>query len=696
MERYTTEQIRNVALTGHSGSGKTMLVEALLHTAGLIDRVGSIENGNTVSDYDAEEQKRQVSINATLAPLALKDVKINLLDCPGFRDFVGEIKNAIRVAEMAMIVVDATTGVEVGTEFAVSFADEYRIPKAFFVNKMEKERANFDNAIASIEASFPNVHCIPVTLPIGIEGDFKGVIDLLTMKAIYDEGGKREVKDIPAELAEAAEEAHRRLVEAAAEGDDALTEKFLIEETLSDEEIKRGLREDLEEGRFAPVLCGSAAREIGLTVLQHFFVHECPPPNERKGFLAYKDESKTDKELKQIDPSAPFSAMVFKTVNDEFVGRLSFFKCITGEAKGDGPIKNARTDQTERVGHVFTMRGKQQVSASGICAGDIGTFSKLETVRTGDTLLEVKGIDVVYAPTKLPKPTAHMAVEAKSKSDEDRLGMGIHKMLETDPTLSVMRDSLLHQTVISGMGDTHLDVVVARLEHINKIQVVMSAPRVQYRETISKAADGQGRYKKQTGGRGQFGDCWVRMRPVERGTGFEFVWKVVGGSIPTNFQSSIEKGLRESLNRGIIAGYPVVDVHAECYDGSFHAVDSSDMAFQVAASLAFKNVAPKCGPQLLEPINKVVVEVPDTYMGDIMGYVSGKRGRIAGTDQLGARVRINAEVPAAEMATFSRDLRSMTQGRAIFESEFDHYDPVPPGIVDKVIEEVRIDHHEAD
>jgi elongation factor G len=697
LKAYTSEQIRNVALVGHQGCGKTTLAEALLHRAGVIPAPGSVEKGTTASDYDSEEQRRQVSINAALLPIEFDDVKINVLDCPGFRDFIGEIKNAVRVSELALVVLDAANGVEVGSEFAFEFSEEYHIPRAFFVNKMDKERASFQGCLDSLAKAFPSVTAIPVEMPVGEGEDFRGVIDLLFMRAIiHDEKGEAKIGEIPADYLERAQAARKALVEAAAEGNDELTEKFLLEETLSDEEVILGLRQDLEAGRFCPVLCGSAAKGWGMRSLLNFFEHECPPPTERKGVYGYVDAEKTGVELKALRSDAPFTAYVFKTVNDEFVGRLSFFKVVTGEARGDGPILNMRTESTERAGHVFTERGRQQIQVERIVTGDIGAFAKLDTVKTGDTIAAPKTPHVEYEPTHLPKPTVTMAIEPKNKGDEDKMGMVLHRLLEADPTLRVERDSLLHQTLLSGMGDTHLEIVASRLETQAKVPVVLKAPRVQYRETISAPAEGQGKYKKQTGGRGQYGDCWIRLKPQPRGEGFSFGWKVVGGVIPTNFQGSVEKGLRASLDRGIIAGYPVIDIAAECYDGSYHAVDSSDAAFQVAASIAFKSVAPKCKPQLLEPINKVTITVPDEYMGDVMGYVSGKRGRIQGSDQEGVKVRIVAEVPAAEMATFSKDLRSMTSGRSVFESHFDHYDAVPGAIVDKVIAEVRIDHHDAE
>ncbi|MEQ8822521.1 MAG: elongation factor G [Sumerlaeia bacterium] len=703
MKVYPTSHIRNCALAGHSGAGKTTLSEALLHLTGAIPKPGTVEAGNTVSDYETEELKRQTSINASLLPLEVKrrsdnsDIKINLFDCPGFRDFVGEIKNAIRVSEMALLVVDASTGVEVGTEFADAFADEYKIPKAFFINKMDKDRANFKEALASIEEAFDDVHTIPVTLPIGAEGEFKGVIDLLEMKAIYDEGGNRTEGPIPDDMAEEAKAARKRLVEAAAEGDDALTEKFLETDGLTNEEVILGLREDMEAGRFCPVLCGSSAKEIGLTALLNFLIEECPPPNERVGFLGYQNGSvQSDVEYKKLDPGAPFSAFVFKTVNDEFVGRLSFFKVVTGETHGDTQAhvihgQDGSDGATVRTGHAYIFRGKQQIPMDGFSTGDIGAFAKLEGVHTGDTIVDPKMDKVIYEPTHMPPRAVRMAVEVVNRGEVDKAGMAIHKLIEQDPTLHVERDSMLGQTVLSGMGDTHLEVVQHRLEQA-KIAVNLAPARVQYRETISKPGEGKARFKKQTGGRGMFADCSMRLTPQPRGEGFEFIWSISGGAIPTNYKSSVEKGVVESMKRGILAGYPVIDVAADCFDGSFHPVDSSDMAFQVAGSMAFKEIAPKCGPQLLEPFDHITIEVPASYLGDVMGYVSGKRGRILGSEQLGRKCRVEAEVPAAEMGHFSRDLRSMTQGRAIFESRFDHYEPVPGNIVDKVIAEVRIDH----
>jgi elongation factor G len=690
MKVYQTQNIRNVALAGHQGAGKTTLVEAMLHLTGLVEgKRGTVEQGNTQSDYDPLEKQRQISISASLFPLEIDDHKINVIDCPGFRDFVGEIKNAIRATELCLAVVDAESGAEVGTEFAWQFAQEYNVPLAILINKMDKERANFQTAMDSVAETF-GASTIALTLPIGEGAAFKGVVDLLQMKAIYDEGGQKKIEEIPADMADAVAEARQALMEAAAEGDDDLTEKFLMEETLNEEDLKTGLREVIQSGLFIPVLAVSSEKEIGFTSLFHFIIKECPDPSQRAGFRGFSDSEKRDEtELYKLDPEDKFSAYVFKTVNDDYVGRLSILKVVTGKAVGDSNLVNVTLDKIMKSGHLFTIKGKVIENIAELATGDIGCYAKLSEVHTGDTLAEVKGSTTVYAQTIMPRPTVGMAICAKNKSEEDRISMAIHRLLDADPTLTLERDALLHQTVLHGMGDTHIEVAVEKLQIAAKTEVEMRAPKVQYRETITKKAEGQGKYKKQSGGRGQFGDCHVRFEPLPRGGGFEFVWKIVGGAIPSNFQSSVEKGIRESLDKGLIAKYPMVDVKASCYFGSYHAVDSSDMAFQVAASLAFKNVIPNCGPVILEPIMKVTVIVPSEYMGDIMGYMSSHRGRISGNEQQGQRVQIIGEVPQGEMGTFSRDLRSMTQGRSVFYSEFAHFDPCPPAIQQKVVEESK-------
>jgi elongation factor G len=686
MRTYTTQQIRNVALAGHSGSGKTTLTEAFLLYFNWIDRMGSVEAGTTQSDYDPEEHARRISINATVCPMEMENVKINVIDTPGSRDFVGDTKNALRVAEMALIVVDAVAGTEVGTEFAWEYAKDYEIPRAAFINKMDKDRANFRHAIETIRDSF-GVRCIPITLPIGEGASFTGVIDLLDMIAIYHENGKTRKAPIPENMKAEAEQARRELVEAAAEGDDELTEKFLLEGTLSAEDVRKGLREDMQDGRFCPILCGSAAKVTGITGLLHFITDECPSPDMRMGF--HVETADGGEALARLDPEGHASAFVFKTINDDYAGRLSLFKVISGTMHGDGQVLNLNSGKTERTGHTYTLRGRHQKQCAPIVTGDIGAFAKLESTHTGDTLCDPKHPAVRYAKTHLPQPTAHMRIHVKNRGDEDKISLTLHRLLESDPTLRVERDSALRQTILSGMGDTHLSVAASRLRTLSRVDLELLPPRVPYRETVTKTAEGQGKHKRQTGGHGQYGDCIMRFEPLERGAGYQFEWAIVGGVIPTSFRSSVDKGTQEALRAGPLAGYPVVDIKATCIHGSYHEVDSSDMAFQIAAGLAVKNVLPQCAPVILEPYLKVRVTAPTDYMGDLLGYLSQHRGRVAGQEQDGRFVTIEAEVPQAELATFSRDLRAMTHGRGVYETFFAHYEPCPPPIQAKVIEEAK-------
>lgn len=694
MKEYTTSQIRNVTFLGHGDAGKTSITETLLHINKMVDRLGSKDAGNTQSDYDPEEVKRKTSINTTLFPIEMKDVKINVLDCPGNMDFIAEIRSTVRAADFAIVVVDGVSGTEVGTEIAWEVVKEYNTPAAVFVNKMDKERSDFDRVLGSVRESLA-ANVVPVVLPIGKESSFEGVVDLIRMKACHDKGGKVQWGDIPAAMKDDVELARAALVEAAAEGDDALTEKFLMEEPLTDEEVVRGLRAAIAGGRMVPALCGCASQEIGIAVLQNFIAELGPAPNERPGLLAAVD-GKGDPELYPFDSSKPLLAFVFKTINDDFAGRLSVFKVVQGSMVSEAQIMNANRSQYERVAHVLTLFGKKNSNVHQLHAGDIGALSKLASVRTNDTLVDAKGKNIQVVPTAYPPPTVFMAIAPKNKGDEDKVGIGVHKMMEADPSINLERDSLLHQTVLSGMGDTHLEVICSRLKSSANVEVELKQPRINYRETITKKAQGQGRHKKQTGGRGQFGDCWVRLEPRERGAGFEFVWEVVGGVIPTNYQKAIEKGIVEAMARGIQAGYPSVDIRAAVYDGSYHAVDSSDLAFQLAAIKAFKAVSVQAHPIIIEPIMNVKVVAPEQYMGDIMGSLSGKRGRISGSNSVHGKSIIEAQVPQSEMTTYSRELRSMTQGRGTFQMTFSHFEPTPPMVQEQIIASAEKQEEEED
>jgi elongation factor G len=679
LQLYSTDQLRNVALAGHSGCGKTSLSEALLYLHKGVERLGRVEDGHTTADYDPEETARHFSINAALIPVETKTHKINILDLPGRRDFVGETRNCMRAADATLIVVDANAPIEGGAEIAWAEAEEFRTPRVVFVNKLDKERADFAQAVEALKEEF-QANFIPVALPIGAEENLSGVVDLLRMKAVKDAPGKPVIEDIPADMAEAAEKAHAALVEAAAEGDDALMEKFFNDEALTPEEVAKGLRNVVAEGRAVPVLCGAATSPIGVQVLADFIVSTLPAPDEGPGLAL------ADGEMCKIQPEGPMSAFIFKSVSDDFAGRLNFLKVVTGEMKSDSQPFNPGKDKNERITHVLSVCGKKNANIDKLSAGDIGALSKLDVTTTNDTLCD-PAKPVQYAPTTMPKPMCERAISAKSKAEEEKVGLGLHRLIEQDPTLTVRRDSEMSQTLISGMGDTHLEVAVARLKSQSKVEVELNVPRVAYRETLTKKAQGQGKYKKQSGGRGQYGDCHVCLEPAERGEGFTFEWKVVGGVIPTKYAPAVEKGLVEALARGVLADNPVIDVKASCYDGTHHNVDSSEMAFKVAASMAFKKVAPNAKPIILEPIVTVTIDTPETYMGDVMGDLNSKRGRILGMDHKGKRQIVRAHVPQAEIYTYSRELRSMTQGRGVFEVEFSHYEQTPPDVQQKIIED---------
>lgn len=689
MKSYESTAIRNVALAGHAGAGKTSLVEAILYSLKQADRLGGVTAGTTMSDYDPEEIRRQHSINASLLPAESGGVKINFLDLPGRRDFVGDAKNCLRAADAMVLVLDATGPIEVGVDFAVEYADEAGVAaRAAFINKMDKERADFDKTLAELAARFPNRRAIPVVLPVGKEAGFKGVIDLVRMKLVEEKDRKVSHAEIPADLAAAASAARAKMVEAAAEGDEELMMKFLDDQPLSEEEIIKGLKEGIGEGRFCPVLCGSSTAMLGLASLLSL-IGQCFP-NALEGTSV---ECKQGEEALRIkaSPEGTASLFIFKTVSDPYAGHLSFFKVMRGTAKSETSLLNLNRNKSQRISHVLSVCGKKATNIDSMAAGDLGAIAKLDATHTGDTLAEADG-GPIFSPTHMPKPVIRMAVVPKGKADEDKIGIGLHRLVEQDPTLKFYRDPLVHQTILEGMGDVHLDVAVHHLKEASNVEVELQVPMVPYRETITRKAEAQGKHKKQSGGRGQYGDCWIRVEPLPEGSGFQFEWGIVGGVIPTKYAPAIEKGLIESLEKGALSAHPTVDFKAICYDGSFHDVDSSEMAFKVAASLAFKNVIPKAGPIILEPILKATILIPEEFMGDVMGNLNGKRGRILGMEADGKRQRIVAQVPMAEMFNYSRELRSMTRGAGVFETEFDHYSRVPPEVQDKLVASAQ--HHE--
>ena len=683
MKVYTTSRIRNIALAGHTGSGKTTLVEAMQYLLKQSDRMGKTTDGTTTSDYDPEEVRRQVSIQASVIPLEYDDHKINVLDLPGYRDFIGEIKGGMLPADAMILVIDATSGVDTGAEFAWQCAEEFKLPQVIFVNKMDKENASFDRAIRQIRDSL-GIRIIPLALPIGEGTAFEGVIDLLKMKRVRVNGQKVSYEEIPAAMADEAQTAYAELVEAAAEGDDELTMKFLDGASLSPEEVLKGLAEDIRDHRVIPIICGSAIQLLGVKPLLDMCVQCLPDPTSSHGY-EYTEKQGEEPRPYKVTEEGSLVFHVFKTIIDPFAGKVSLLKVLRGKAEGETALQNVNHGKGERITHFFVPKGKQLIEVPTLHAGDIGAASKLDSTHTGDTLIPAGAPELRIAPPRMPKPTTFMAVHAKSRADEDKIGIGFHRLTEQDPTLRLERNPAINQSILSGMGETHLAVAVARLKDLSKVDIELEIPAVPYRETITKKAEGQGKYKKQTGGHGMYGDCWVRFEPLPEGSGFEFVWEVVGGVVPTNFKSAIEKGIVESLEHGVLAGSRTVDFRAACFDGSYHAVDSSDMAFKVAASLAFKNVIPKCGPVLLEPIHKIAITIPEEYMGDVMGDLNSRRGRILGMNPNGRKQVIEANVPLSELYTYGRQLNSLTQGRGTFEMEFSHYERTPPDVQEKIV-----------
>lgn len=693
MKFYDTEHIRNVALISHGGAGKTSLAEALLYTAGAINRLGKVDAGTTKTDFDAEEIKRKITINTSLAPVEWKGVKINLLDTPGFFDFIGEVAGALRVADAAIVVVSATSGVEVGTEKVWSYADENNLPRLVFVNRMDRENANFSKVLAQLQEFF-GLSVVPMQLPLGAEASFKGIIDLVKMKAFtFSEDEKKLTEgEIPADLLEAAEENREKLIEAVAESDDDLLLKYLEGEPLTDEEINNGLRSGILVGKIIPVMCGAATLNYGTQPLLDAIVNNLPSPAAAGSIKTTKGDGGEETEVK-IKADDPVSAFVFKTFADPFVGKISYFKVYSGTLSGDSQLHNANKGKDERLGQIFTMLGKNQINLDKVPAGDIAAVAKLQLTVTGDTLCD-KHRPLTYPPIEFPEPVTTYAVEPKKQGEEDKMANGLARFLEEDPTFRMERNAETKQTLISGMGELHLEIITSKLAQKFAVEVVLKLPKVPYKETIRGTAKVESKHKKQSGGRGQYGHVFIEFSPLPTGEGFEFEDKIFGGAVPRQYIPAVEKGLREAMESGILAGFPVVDIKASLYDGSYHSVDSSEMAFKIAASLAFKKGMEQANPILLEPIMYVEVTVPEPFMGDIMGDMNSRRGRILGMESAGGNQVIKANVPMAEMLKYSADLRSMTQGRGSFTMRFDHYEEVPPHIAEQVIAEAKAEQKE--
>lgn len=684
MKTYPIDKIRNIAMLGHGGTGKSSLAEAMLFTSGAIGRLGRVDDGSSASDYDPDEIQRKMSINSSLLPCEWKGTKINVIDTPGYPDFIGEVVGALRAVEAALLVVDGGGAIEVGTDTGWDLAGEAGITRMFFVNKLEKENQDFSRTLEALRTRF-GTSVAPLQIPMGSEDTFNGVIDLLTHKAYTWTNGKIAPSEIPSDMQDTISSMREALIESVAEMDDALMEKYFDEGTLSDEDIAKGLEIGLRTGKVVPVLCGSAMKMVGVDTLLDFITSSVPSPVAVPPVEGLSPSGAPEKRA----PGDPFCALVFKTMADPYVGKLTYFRVFSGSIKSDSHVYNANKQRDERVGQVYFLQGKNQEATSEVNAGDIGAVAKLQETVTGDTLCD-KAKPIVLKPIEFPEPVHSLAVHAKTKADEDKLGPGLQKLAEEDPTFQTYREAETGQTLINGMGETHLDIVVERLQRKFGVAVETETPKVAYRETITAKAEAQGRHKKQTGGRGQFGDCWVRLEPQERGVGYEYVDEIVGGSIPRQFIPSVDKGIREALSQGILAGYPVVDIKAACYDGSFHTVDSSDMAFQVAGRLAFRAAAEKASPVLLEPIMDMEIVVPEEFMGDVIGDINSKRGRVLGMEpKSGGRQAIKAQVPQAEVLRYSIDLRSIARGRGSFRSRFSHYEEVPAHAAQSVIAEAQ-------
>ena len=669
MAKYKTEQIRNVALLGHGGAGKTTLSEALLYKTGVITRMGRVEDGSTVADWDAEEHRRGISINLSVIPVEFENLKINLIDAPGYQDFVGEVISALHAAEAGLLVVDAVSGCQVGTELAYDRLRDLQKTRIVFVNRMDRENANFTNAVQSMRTTLGDEKIVPFQIPIGSADAFKGIVGLIEMKAYLGPEGKE--APIPADFLAEAEAARTALVEAAAEADDELIMKYLEGEELTLDEVRHGLHVGVKNCAITPVYCGTATGNIGLERLMQALRRYVPAPNERSVAGA-----KGGAELQfNSDANGPVAGAVFKTIIDRYIGRMNYVRVFSGKIARDAQIANARTGKAVRVANIFSVRGKDLQNTDELVAGDIGVITKLDDVQTGDTMCAPDQV-LTVTPPSYPRPLYSVAVAPVAQADSAKMGPSLTSVCEEDPTLRFQTISATKQTVLQGMGETHVDVAVHRMAQKFGTNVETAVPKVPYQETITKNASAQYRHKKQTGGAGQFAEVHLRVEPFPAG-GYEFKSEVFGGAISNSFYPSIEKGIRSVLENGVIAGYPVVDVKAIVFDGKEHPVDSKDIAFQTAGREVFKLAFKAANPVLLEPIYIVEVIVPDEYMGDVMSDFNTRRGRVLGMEQKNNRTVVRATVPLSEIMRYSTDLRSMTQGRGVYTIEFDHYEPVP-------------------
>lgn len=692
MKEYGPRDIRNIGLVSHQSAGKTTLAEAMLYAAGVTSRFGTINDGTTISDYRSDEIERKISIGATLMHLEWKKSKINLIDLPGYADFFGEVRCGLRVTDLAIVLVNGVAGVEVGTDTAIELLDEFETPRLFYVNLLDREHAKFDEAFASIKEGYGN-NVIAFQFPVNHGEGFNAVIDLLRMKKLTftDEKGTFKEDNIPADLVERAEALHMELIEKIAECDDNIMEKYLETMELSDGDLIIGLRAGLVKREIFPVFCGASSKNVGVQSLLDFIDSYAPSPVARS---PYRTKNSAGETIELVcDEKNDFAAFSFKTISEQHVGELSLIRAYSGAIKSGDEVMNTTRNHTEKIGQIYALNGKTRSEMNGLKAGDIGALVKLKDTHTGDTLC-FKKTPVKFTPIQFAEPVYQLAVTPKSKGDEEKIGTGLHILNEIDPSFTITLNPELKQTVVAGQGELHLTIVLQRLKERFGVEVEKKKPKIPYRETITAVADDKYRHKKQSGGAGQFAEVWMRIEPLPRGTGFEFASEVVGGAISHVFIPSVEKGVKQVMDDGAIAGYKIVDVKAIVYDGKEHPVDSKDIAFQIAGRQCFKLAMQKAKPILLEPIYDVEVKCPEKNMGDVMGDLSTRRGKISGMESQGRFQLLKAKVPLAELHDYATKLRSMTAGRASYTRTFSHYDPVPKDIEAKIIAEHKSDEQE--
>jgi len=689
MGKYETAKLRNLGIVGQGDAGKTSLTEAILFNTGMTDRLGRVDDGTSTMDYEPEEIKRRITISSSLNHCEWRDHSLHIVDTPGYTNFLHDTRNCMRILGGSVLVVSAVDGVKAQSLKIWEWANEFDVPRIVFVNKMDRDRADFLKAVDDVEKSL-STRAIAVTMPVGSGEDFKGIIDLVDMKARFfkfDDKGTYDETDIPAEYLEEAERVRTIMVEAAAEADDELMEKYLETESLERDEILRGLREGTLTNVFTPVFCGSATVNVGVRTLLNFIVNCLPSPID-KGTQYGTNPKSGDDEKREPDPKEPFSAMVFKTISDPYTGKLTLFRIYSGTLKSDSVVFNPNKDCTERIGQIFELEGKKQKPVAEAEAGEIVAVAKLKETATGDTLCD-GGKPILYESPLALKPVISFALQAKAKGDEDKIMSSLQRIMEEDPTYQVQRDAETKEMILSGMGQVHVEVAVEKLKRKFGVDVLLKEPKVPYRETIRKAVKQHYRHKKQSGGRGQFADVHIEIAPLTRGEGYQFIDKIVGGVIPRQFIPAVDKGIQESIHHGILAGYPVQDFSITLYDGSHHSVDSSEMAFKIAGSMAFKKAMEEANPVLLEPVMQMEITVPDDCVGDVIGDMNSRRGKVLGVEPQGSSQNVSVQVPMAEVLKYAPELRSMTSDRGLFTMEFSHYEEVPAHLMAKILAEEK-------